>query len=88
MVLAIGYKIRPQSPVDYFEASVGLWLRQPTKLNHKMGVHQACTTYLPRSFLLHPSKWIRVISSNPYLSYCDVVSDVIVCMCVKVESTF
>ena len=88
MVLAIGYQIRPQSPEDYFEASVGLRLWQPNKLIHKMEVYQACTTYSPRSFLLRPSKWFHVISSNPYLSYCDVVSDVIVCMSVKEESTF
>ena len=56
MVLAIGYKIRPQFPVDCFETSVDLRLRQPTKLNHKMGVHQACTTYGPQSFLLRPSE--------------------------------
>ena len=73
--------------MDYFEASVGLRLRQATKLNHKPGVHPACTTYGPRSILLRPLKWSRVISSNPYLAYCDVVSDVIMCIYVKVEST-
>ena len=43
----LAIQIRPQSPVDWFKTSVGVRLRQPTKLNHRMGVQQACTTYGP-----------------------------------------